>query len=113
MAMLVLPSGELTQIEDHLDRIRRLLVDVEALASGRHPTKALLASAPVIENWALASRPLPCLTGQFLGHPTIRSGRAGRTSDIWIHAPSLGYTRTLSRFYRLGDPAPVIGGSGR
>lgn len=113
MTILVLPSGELTQIEDHLDRLRRLVADVEALASGRHPGAAAFATAPVIENWALATRWVPCLTGQFLGHPTIRSGRAGRTSDLWVHAPSLGYARTLSRLYRLGHPAAPFEGSGQ
>ena len=113
MTILVLPSGELTQIEEHLDRLRRLLIDVEALASGRHPTAAALDLAPIIEDWALATRSAPCLTGQFLGHPKIRSGRAGRTSDLWIHAPSHGYARTLTRLYRLGDRAPINGGLGR
>lgn len=113
MAILVLPSGQLTQVEEHLDRLRRLVVDIEALAHGRHPSPAVLSQAPILENWALAVHPVPCLTGQFLGHPTIRSGRSGRTSDLWVHAPGLSYARTLSRWYRLGAPAAPGSGAGR
>lgn len=108
MAILVPPFGEPFQLHDHLDRLRRLLADVEALAEGRHPTRDTLSGAPVLEEWSLATRGMPCLKGQFLGHPKIRSGRAGITSNLWIHAPSHGYARTLSRFYRLGDPAAPL-----
>ena len=109
MAILVLPSGRLTQIDEHLERLRGLVADVEALASGQHPSAAILSQAPILENWALSARSAPCLQGQFLGHPKIRSGRAGRTSDVWIHAPGLGYARTLSRWYRLGEPRALGG----
>lgn len=113
MTILVLPSGRPTQIEEHLDRLRRLVIDVEALAFGRHPSAAELAEAPILESWALAARTVPCLTGRFLGHPKIRSGRDGVTSDIWIHAPGHGYARTLSRWYRLGEPAARSGEPGQ
>lgn len=103
MTILVSPSGDLSQVHEHLDRLRRLVADVEALAAGRHPTSSTLADAPVLEDWALAAHPTPCLVGQFLGHPKIRHGRSGKTSDLWVFAPSHGYARTLSRFYRLGD----------
>lgn len=102
MTILVSPSGRLSQINEHLDRLRRLLADVEALAAGHGPNAATLADAPELANWALAAHATPCLVGEFLGHPKIRYGQTGKTSDLWILAPSYGYARTLSRFYRLG-----------
>ncbi|MBB3998364.1 hypothetical protein [Aureimonas pseudogalii] len=111
MAILVPPSGKPFQLHEHLDLLRRLVADVEALADGRHPGRSAISSAPLLEEWALAYRRSPCLMGQFLGHPKIRSGRAGFTSDLWIHAPSHGYARTLSRLYQLGEHAPVVKGA--
>ncbi|KQT58123.1 MULTISPECIES: hypothetical protein [unclassified Aureimonas] len=113
MAILVPPSGEPFQLHEHLNLLKRLVADVEALVDGRHPSQFALSAAPVLERWTLASRSSPCLAGQFLGHPKIRSGRPGFTSDLWIHAPSHGYARTLSRLYRLGDPATIANGADR
>jgi hypothetical protein len=105
MAVYVNSTGEVIHLEDHTDRVRRLLRDLEALGAGAYPTRAEIEDAPVLENWSLATRKVPCLTGTFFGHPKIRSGNFGVTSDIWIHAPSLGYARSLSRLFRLGPAA--------
>ncbi|WP_161992870.1 DUF6634 family protein [Aureimonas leprariae] len=105
MTILVPPFGEPQQLREELERLRRLVADVEALADGRHPSAAILDDAPIVEDWALALRSAPCLTGQFQGHPSIRNGQPGVTSDLWVLAPSHGYARTLSRFYRLGHAA--------
>lgn len=112
MTILVSPSGHMSQINEHLDRLRRLVTDVEALACGRSPDPAMLADAPELANWTLAAHATPCLVGEFLGHPKIRYGQTGKTSDLWIFAPSHGYARTLSRFYRLGT-ASQDRGAGR
>ena len=37
--------------------------------------------------------------------PTIRDGGQGLTTGLWVLAPALGYARTISRFYALGQPA--------
>lgn len=110
MAILVPPFGEPFQLREHIDRLRLVLAALEGLAQGRHPTSHALSAAPTIEEWVLASRSSPCLKGQFLGHPKIGWGHAGTTSDLWVHAPSHGYAQTLSRLYRLGDPATVTDG---
>ena len=109
MAIFVKATGELTQLHEHLDKLQRLVRDIEALAAGSYPTAAELSDAPELENWSYAAHPVPCLTGEFYGHPKIRSGNFGRTSDLWVQAPSHGYARTLSRLYRLGPPLRPTG----
>lgn len=105
MAVYVLPTGEVAHLDDHADRVRRLLRDLEALGAGKYPTREEIDDAPVLEGWSLSTRNIPCLSGTFFGHPKIRSGTFGTTSHIWIHAPSLGYARTSSRLFRLGSAA--------
>lgn len=88
--------GEIARLED-------LLAAVERLAAGRFPTAEELSAAPVIDGWFQATRPAPCLAGQFHGHPMCR-GPLSMTSDVWIMAAPLGWARTYSRLYRLGEP---------
>lgn len=101
--MIVIPSNqECFCIKEHLERLRGLVADIEALSRGDHPTAGRLAIAPVLSDWTHATHRVPSLVGTFHGHPMIADGRAGRTSDLWVYAPEYGYARTLSRLYRLG-----------
>ena len=102
MAILVAPSGAPLNLQDELERLRCVVADMEALARGAHPGHAVLADAPLIDRWAIGSRTTHCRTGVVAGHPVLGSDRLVRTSDLCILAPSHGYARTLSRFYRLG-----------
>lgn len=101
--MIVIPSnGECFHLREHLERLRGLVADIEALSRGHHPAAGRLAAAPVLFDWTHATHAVPSLVGTFHGHPDIADGRAGRTSDLWVFAPEHGYARTLSRVYRLG-----------
>lgn len=88
-----------------LDRLRRLVIDLEAIRQGNHPDEATLAEAPRLENWTIARRTEACLFGTMTGHPKIADGRPGATSGVWVVAPHLGYARTLTRFYALRRPS--------
>lgn len=94
-------------ISDNIDRkietLERLIADLEAIRAGRGPTAADLASAPVLDRYRAGFIPLPCLSGEMQGHPTIADG-PGRTSDIWVLAVDRGWIRTYSRYYALGRP---------
>lgn len=90
-------------IELYIDRCDRLLADLKAIREGNGPTEAELAAAPLIDQFSKVYMPVPCLTGFIHGHPRIADGPA-RTSDLWVVAPDQGWVRTISRYYRLGQP---------
>ncbi|WP_061937560.1 DUF6634 family protein [Aureimonas sp. AU22] len=112
MAIFVAPNGAPLNLRDELERLRGVVTDMEALARGEYPGRAVLADAPLIDGWALGSRTTHCLAGRVTGHPVLASGRLARTSDLWILAPSHGFARTLSRVYRLGRPYESDGRDG-
>ena len=87
-----------------LARLEALVIDFQTIADGSLPDPDTLAPAPLIDHWQVATREVPCLVGISTDHPGL-NGPFIRTSDLWVHAPDLGWTRTLSRFYRLGRPA--------
>jgi hypothetical protein len=91
------------ELEFEIERLRRLADDLDGIQHGRHPGRKVLSTAPRIEGWHLAVRPTACLTGCVFGHPWIKEGGIGITTDLWAIAPALGYARTLSRFYVLGE----------
>lgn len=95
------PSAEL---EFEIERLRRLADDLDDIRHGRHPGRKTLEHGPTIEGWCLAARPTACLTGRVSGHPHAKEGGIVVTTDLWVIAPTLGYARTLSRFYALGKP---------
>lgn len=83
--------------------INALSADLLALQQGRFPTLDQLADAPVITEWALGYRPEPALVGRVSGHPRVADGPAV-TSGLYYLDPDLGFARTLSRYYILGEP---------
>jgi len=98
-----------TQLIPEIDKLRRLIKDLEKISRGEHPDAATLANAPAIQDWRLVPRAEACLAGTMLGHPKIADG-PGVTSGLWVLAPELNYARTLSRFYALGDGGHAVGG---
>jgi hypothetical protein len=85
-------------------RLRDLAADLDRIRSGKGPTEAELASAPLIVGWQSALTPVGLrLIGFVAGHP--RLGKTGAmTSQIWAADAEGTWIRTLSRFYRLGVP---------
>jgi hypothetical protein len=93
------------RISQEIDRLSRLVSDLQALRDGRRPTTSDLAEAPVLGNWERGTRPAACLFGNVCDHPALPGiGRPIVTSDVWVLAPDQGWARTLSRWYRLGPP---------
>lgn len=105
MPYLLKDRTPVPELDDEIQRLRRLLRDLEFVRSGRHPDRNQLASAPLIDDWRIVNRPAPCLMGTVKGHPTIKNGHTGLTTELWLLAPTLGYARTLSRYYAMGRPA--------
>ncbi|MBA8878289.1 DUF6634 family protein [Phyllobacterium myrsinacearum] len=91
--------------------LKELLQDLENIRRGRLPDARALANAPLIDNWSLRYRNVPCLAGAISSHPRLGHAENGITSDLWILAPHHGFARTMSRFYNLGSPAKPKNGS--
>jgi hypothetical protein len=86
-----------------VDKLRRLVRDVEKIQAGKHPGELELSDAPTLDDWSPAERRELALVGTVHGHPTIEDGRQAATSLVLFVAPELDYARTINRFYRLGD----------
>lgn len=83
-----------------LPRLRSLLADLEQLAvPGSHPVPNEVVN---IRNCFVASRAVPCLMGEFSGHPSIKDG-PGITSELFYLDRKLKLARTLSRWYRFDE----------
>ena len=85
------------------ERLRRAAAAVERLAAGEHPSPEELAHAPCLAGWALEAGPNLRLIGVVTGHPRIPDGWVHTSPLVWISADR-SYARTVSRFYRLGQP---------
>ena len=86
-----------------LARLESLVADLERLSDGQLPTAQELEAAPLLDPFIVSSRPSVCLIGGNVGHP-VNQGRTIRTSDVYVLAAELGWARTSSRLYRLGEP---------
>lgn len=83
-----------------LPRLRSLIADLELLsARGRYPETD---DAVRVRNCMLAKRAVPCLVGEFSGHPTLKNGPAV-TSELFFLDRKKRLGRTLSRWYRFDD----------
>jgi hypothetical protein len=108
MIVIVNSQQSCAELEFEIERLRRLADDLDDIRHGRHPNRKTLEHGPAIEGWHLATRPTACLTGRVSGHPHVGEGGIVVTTDLWVIAPVLGYARTLSRFYSLGEPGGTL-----
>lgn len=94
-----------SRLRSEADRLERLAADLRRIADGVGPTPADLEAAPTLHGWSRSEMTLPCLIGRVIGHPSIPDTHLTKTTDLWTMNPGSGWARTLSRFYRLGEPA--------
>ncbi|WP_408901599.1 DUF6634 family protein [Pararoseomonas indoligenes] len=85
-------------------RLELLAADLRRIADEGAPTKQELDRAPILRGWSLTTIDLPCLVGMGSNHPTLRQGPI-YTTDVWAIDEDACWARTLSRFYRLAEPA--------
>lgn len=89
----------------HYERLSRLVADMRLLRDGA-AVGELALEPPLLDQWRLAVRPAPCLVGLSTGHPKLTGhDRPIHTSDLWLLSSDGAWARTLSRWYRLGEPA--------
>ena len=106
MPIFVGREGIRGDIFHNIARVEQIAIDLEMVARGEFPSEQTLSSAPFMDFWRTALRPVPCLVGVCGDHPRL-NGPMITTTDLWMFAPDLGWARTLSRFYRLGTPRPA------
>jgi hypothetical protein len=104
MIVIEARGGVPADLYDEITRLQSALDALRHIADGSVPTERELGGSPLVDPWALAMRPAPCLVGGLHGHPNL-SGPSVCTSELLVLAPDLGWARTRSRFYRLGRPA--------
>ncbi|SER59505.1 hypothetical protein SAMN05216548_12813 [Faunimonas pinastri] len=104
------------ELDSAIERAQRLGSHLFNLSNGNGPSEEELAAAPLISAWTLGSRPVTCLRGDIYNHPRLAPTTVARddiTSDLVVIDETLGWARTLSRWYRLGLPLHVGSPRGR
>lgn len=93
-------------IRNYIQLLKALVTDMEAFIAGNGPSEEILNEAPAIDQWCLSTRKIPCLEGILHHHPLLGNlVPNGTTSQLWLLNEDEGWARTLSRFYRLGQPS--------
>lgn len=115
-------EGEMTQsfplspnmrdrISEAADQYERLAADLRRVLADGYPEPD--DSMPLMDNFTVTTRTVPCLRGTAVGHPTLVATEPTTTSAIALLSLPAGLVRTQSRWYRLGqrlaqDDLPVI-----
>lgn len=99
-------------IGSEAQRLSSIAIDLSRLAKSEalDPLDALFPdNPPQLDFWDLGFRRTCCLTGLSSGHPVLNGNRREIiTSDLIAISEELGWARTRSRWYRLGQRAPIM-----
>lgn len=101
-------DGPRSDIEREIEKAEALLTDLKRFANRQFPTSGELEAAPLIDEYQVNIISRPALIGQAYNHPRLGTTSI-QTTELWAIAPTLGWARTWSRFYRLGFPADDLG----
>lgn len=105
-------NGPAHDIRREIEKMEALLTDLKCFAAKQFPTSRELEAAPLIDEYKIDIRDRPVLVGQAYNHPRLGTANVC-TTELWAIAPSLGWARTWSRFYRLGFPDDGDAGSSK
>lgn len=92
-------------LNDMISKLNQLIDDLQSLREGKQPAPEILDNSPTLYDWNQTTRSAVCLEGFVQEHPRLGRNRLIITSDLYYLDPELQFARTLSRFYRLGNPA--------
>lgn len=85
-----------------VDRLDCLLRDIERLQASDMNAIDLGNEIPLLEDYRLTARRVPCLQGGVYGHPLLSDGKTISTSELYAYFEEDGlYARTLNHWYRL------------
>ena len=100
-----------TRLEQLRERLATNLAIQQCIEAGEAPTEADLAGAPILRDWRRAVHLITgtlALEGMVTGHPQF-DGQWVTTSPLVALDPEGRWARTLSRWYRLEEPASEDG----
>jgi hypothetical protein len=83
--------------------------DIDRNAGRLHVGIRNLADAVTLDNWIIGIQPNTNQTvfwGEAVGHPILGNRHIVTSPILWI-SKDRRIARTLSRWYRLGEPAPL------
>ncbi|WP_411507829.1 DUF6634 family protein [Brucella anthropi] len=92
-------------LNDMISKLHQLIDDLKMLRDSKKPDHEILDDSPTLYDWNQTTRPAACLEGLVQEHPLLGRNRLIITSDLYYLDPEMRFARTLSRFYRLGNPA--------
>lgn len=92
-------AGSKTELSDLAHRLRDLALALDQLASIGHGG---IKPDVCITDWILAKRTVPILLGRMTGHPNIKDGHVGATTEIIYIDTKAALARSFNRWYRLG-----------
>lgn len=104
MVITVSQHGPDRDISREVKKTEELLADLKRFTQKQFPTQEELEEAPLIDEYVIVPRSAHALSGLVHEHPRLGTTSI-MTTQLWVIAPSLGWARTWSRFYRLGFPA--------
>ncbi|KQV81802.1 hypothetical protein ASC90_05715 [Rhizobium sp. Root1220] len=84
-----------------IPRLQSLLADIQSLALPGGFDGPI--DPVIIRNCMLLQRSVPCLIGEMSGHPHIKEGSPGVTSELFYLNRERKLARSLSRWYRFED----------
>ncbi|TPP06961.1 hypothetical protein [Rhizobium glycinendophyticum] len=88
-----------TELADLANKLRDLAFALDELSSvGPEGIEASVS----ISEWTFANRIVPILVGKMMGHPSIKNGNIGATTEIFYIDTTAGLARSFNRWYRLG-----------
>jgi len=87
------------ELTDLANKLRDLASALDELSSvGPEGIEASVS----ISEWTFAKRVVPILVGKMMGHPSIKNGNIGATTEIFYIDAAAGLARSFNRWYRLG-----------
>lgn len=97
-----LPNPSLDRM---LGKLGSLVTDMEAVRRGVSPEELAGSHPPVLASWTIGVGRNLYLEGLSTGHPKLRGqDRLISTSELFLLSENQAWARTLSRWYRLGEP---------
>ena len=87
-----------------IERSTALANDLRSLGSGIPPSQDILSAAPYLDSYWFVLQPTVVCMGNAHGHPdSSRNPSLMHTSELVVDGRDLGWVRTRSRYYRVGQ----------
>jgi hypothetical protein len=97
------------RMQELVNRIKVASADLKRLEQGWRPSALDLTDAVTLSNWIIGIEPHTKQTvfwGEAVGHPILGTRHIVTSPILWI-SKDRQIARTLSRWYRLGEPATL------